>query len=257
MIFGELGLPQSPLDELCAPVRPTHRASPQHSWVGGSREVGVPRIHTHHTGLQLLKVSSIRTAQTSLNRDSLGKPTFFPLPFAFLISFLLPKFLPPPLSWQHSMSPPLLPDVSRSRTFCGILEIFPAPSSSWKSKLFSFLLYLLKRGRVQTQEPKVTQSGEEGALGDSPPPRWKLGFCFSVTVSKYTCFELYIVHTDRFNLFIMALFGFSHGLKSPSQALLACVNLLQRKSIGSTHGEASSIIMAVVGTRPMYSSTVP
>lgn len=130
MIFGELGLPQSPLDELWAPVRPTHRASPQHSWVGGSREVGVPCIHTHHTGLQLLKVSSIRTAQTSLNRDSLGKPTFFPLLFAFLISFLLPKFLTPPLSWQHSMSPPLLPDVSRSRTFCGILEIFPAPSSS-------------------------------------------------------------------------------------------------------------------------------
>lgn len=223
---------------------------------------GVRWLRTHHTGLQQLKGSSMKThmapslaalgesekastsgslfsliiplchsrepgltAQTSLNRNSLGKHTFFPMPFAFLISS--PQIPASPLSWQHYIPPPLPPDVSRSQTFCDVLEIFPAPPPWVVNQISSHLcLYQLNRGKVQTQEAKITQNGEEGALGNSPWPKWNLAFCFSVAVSKYIYFKLHTVHTDRFNLFIMALLGFSRGLKSPSQALLACVSLL-------------------------------
>lgn len=45
------------------------------------------------------------------------------MPFAFLISS--PQIPASPLSWQHYI-PPLPLDVSRSQTFCDVLEIFLA-----------------------------------------------------------------------------------------------------------------------------------
>lgn len=111
------------------------------------------------------------------------------LPFWFL--FFSPKFLPPPLSWQHSMSPPLLPDVSRSRTFCGILEIFPAPSSSWKSKLFSFLLVSAKeREGTNTGVQGYTEWGGRG-FGWFSTSQMEVGFllfgdCFQVYMFEIT-----------------------------------------------------------------------
>lgn len=120
---------------------------------------------------------------------------------------------------------------------------------------------MLNRGEVQTQEPKITQSGEEGALGDVilrfPDGIWLFAFLWlfpSIYFLNYIQFTL----TDLLSLPLWVFMWTQISIPSPPGMGEFTVKKEYWFDSGlQLHGEALSIDMALVGARPMYTLLIP